>query len=154
MAPAGTGSADLVDVLRYYVDKMLRDVPGMKVLLLDAETTRVLSTVFSQSEILEQEVYLVERLDADKGDQLLHLKVMQVGVLCSPSRRLPPPLTTEFAMACRLCASCAPHEKTLRDCGVSCGIQGLASTTCVSLHASLPAAWCRSTLRGLLIPHA
>lgn len=49
----------------------------MKVLLLDAETTRVVSTVYSQSEILEQEVYLVERVDADKGDQLFHLKVQQ-----------------------------------------------------------------------------
>jgi vacuolar protein sorting-associated protein 45 len=77
MAPTGgsnNSAADLVEVVRYYVDKMLREVPGMKVLLLDAETTRVVSTVFSQSEILEQEVYLVERLDADKGDQLLHLK--------------------------------------------------------------------------------
>ena len=51
--------ADLVAVLRFYVDKMLREVPGMKVLLLDQDTTRVVSTVFSQSEILEQEVYLV-----------------------------------------------------------------------------------------------
>lgn len=47
----------------------------MKVLLLDADTTRSVSTVYSQSEILEQEVYLVERLDADKGEQLFHLKV-------------------------------------------------------------------------------
>ena len=46
----------------------------MKVLLLDADTTRSVSTVYSQSEILEQEVYLVERLDADKGEQLFHLK--------------------------------------------------------------------------------
>lgn len=48
----------------------------MKVLLLDQETTKVLSTVYSQSEILEQEVYLVERLDSDKGDQLFHLKAV------------------------------------------------------------------------------
>ena len=47
----------------------------MKVLLLDADTTRIVSTVYSQSEILEQEVYLVERLDADRRDQLFHLKV-------------------------------------------------------------------------------
>ena len=46
----------------------------MKCLLLDSETTRVVSTVFSQSEILEHEVYLVERLEAERGDQLLHLK--------------------------------------------------------------------------------
>lgn len=66
---------DLSSVVRYYVDRMLKEVPGMKVLLLDADTTRIVSTVYSQSEILEQEVYLVERLDADRRDQLLHLKV-------------------------------------------------------------------------------
>ena len=66
---------DLSTVVRYYVDRMLKEVPGMKVLLLDADTTRIVSTVYSQSEILEQEVYLVERLDADRRDQLFHLKV-------------------------------------------------------------------------------
>lgn len=66
--------ANLVDVVRFYIDKMLREVMGMKVLLVDAETLRAVSTVYSQSEILEHEVYLVERLDADKNDSLFHLK--------------------------------------------------------------------------------
>lgn len=76
---AGGSSAaaaqDLVAVLRSYLERMLGGVAGMKALLLDADTTRVVSTVFSQSEILEQEVYLVERLDEGRGDQLFHLKV-------------------------------------------------------------------------------
>ena len=66
---------DLSTVVRYYVDKALKEVPGMKVLLLDAETTKIVSTVYSQSEILEQEVYLVEQLDVERKEQLLHLKV-------------------------------------------------------------------------------
>ena len=66
---------DLSYVVRYYIEKMLKDVGGMKVMLLDSETTRIVSTVYSQSEILEQEVYLVEKLDSDPGEQLLHLKV-------------------------------------------------------------------------------
>lgn len=66
---------DLSTVIRFYIEKMLKDVKGMKALLLDSETTRIVSTVYSQSEILEQEVYLVEKLDADPGEQLLHLKV-------------------------------------------------------------------------------
>jgi hypothetical protein len=74
MAASTRPEADLVVVLRFYVDKMLRDVPGMKVLLLDQETTKVVSTVYSQSDILEQEVYLVEKLDVEKGDQLFHMK--------------------------------------------------------------------------------
>jgi hypothetical protein len=47
---------DLTAVVRSYVERMLREVSGMKVLLLDAETTKIVSTVYSQSEILEQEV--------------------------------------------------------------------------------------------------
>lgn len=65
---------DLSAVVRFYVERMLKETPGMKVLLLDADTTKIVSTVYSQSEILEQEVYLVERLDADRRDQLFHLK--------------------------------------------------------------------------------
>lgn len=68
-------AADLIAVLSGYCDRMLKEVPGMKVLLLDGETTKVVSTVYSQSDILEQEVYLVERLDSERGDQLFHLKV-------------------------------------------------------------------------------
>ncbi|CAL5223597.1 g6136 [Coccomyxa viridis] len=55
---------------------MLKEVTGMKAMLLDSETTRIVSTVYSQSEILEQEVYLVEKLDSDPGEQLLHLKAV------------------------------------------------------------------------------
>ena len=68
---------DLFAVLRFYVDKMLKDVQGMKVLVLDADTTQAVSMVFSQSEILEQEVFLVEKIEAVPGQKLLHLKVSQ-----------------------------------------------------------------------------
>ena len=33
---------------RYYVDRMVSSVEGMKVLLLDEETTQIVSTVYSQ----------------------------------------------------------------------------------------------------------
>ena len=65
---------DLSGVIRFYIEKMLKEVAGMKVLLLDAETTRIMSLVSTQSEILEQEVYLVEKLDAEMREQLFHLK--------------------------------------------------------------------------------
>eukprot|EP00891_Asterochloris_glomerata_P009321 jgi/Astpho2/9321/fgenesh1_pm.00142_%23_3_t len=67
---------DLSLVVRFYIEKMLKEVTGMKVLLLDSDTTRIVSTVYSQSEILEHEVYLVERLDGDQKEQLLHLKAV------------------------------------------------------------------------------
>lgn len=65
---------DLFAVLRFYIDKMLKDVQGMKVLVLDADTTQAVSMVFSQSEILEQEVFLVEKIEAVPSEKLLHLK--------------------------------------------------------------------------------
>ena len=66
---------DLFTVVRFYIDKMLKEVAGVKVLVLDHDTTQIVSMVYSQSEILEQEVFLVEKLEAHSGEQLFHLKV-------------------------------------------------------------------------------
>ena len=66
---------DLSKILRFYIDKMLKEVPGMKVLVMDNDTTQAVSMVYSQSEILEQEVFLVEKLEAHSGERLFHLKV-------------------------------------------------------------------------------
>ena len=130
-------------VLRSYVDRMLREVPGMKVLLLDSETTRVVSTVFSQSEILEQEVYLVERLDGESGEQLFHLKVSSAaecwGRWQHRSERTPfaaaatcrGPPTRTLALSCRPSASCARLARTLLAYAASCASHALESTTCV-----------------------
>ena len=77
-------STDLVAIVRSYVERALKGVPGMKALILDADTTRAVSTALSQSDILEQEVYLVERIDAeDKKEALPHLKAV---ALLRPSR--------------------------------------------------------------------
>ena len=57
---------DGIASVRGYVDRLVTGdgrCRGMKVLLLDAATTQVLSCVSSQSEILSREVYLVSRLD-------------------------------------------------------------------------------------------
>ena len=52
--------------IRNYIDRLVTGdgrCSGMKVLLLDASTTQILSCVTSQSEILSRGVYLVSRLD-------------------------------------------------------------------------------------------
>lgn len=57
---------DAVDAIRTYVDRIVTGdgkCRGMKVLLLDASTTQTVSCVYSQTEILSREVYLVSRLD-------------------------------------------------------------------------------------------
>ncbi|CAM9456595.1 unnamed protein product, partial [Heterosigma akashiwo] len=57
--------ADVIEATRFYIDKIVSDpkIGGMKVLLLDELTTQVVSTVYSQTHVLEKEVYLVDRLD-------------------------------------------------------------------------------------------
>ena len=62
---------------RAYVDRIVSDPnnPGMKVLLSDAETTKTVANVYSQTEILDRDVFLVERLDQARGHEpMRHLK--------------------------------------------------------------------------------
>ncbi|CBJ29106.1 conserved unknown protein [Ectocarpus siliculosus] len=68
---------NVTSAVRFYVDKIVSDpkISGMKVLLLDAVTTQVVAMVYSQSQILEKEVYLVERMDADH-EPMQHLKAV------------------------------------------------------------------------------
>lgn len=73
MLPKSSAS---VHCMTGFMGRHCRAMPT-KVLLLDPETTKIVSTVYSQSEILEHEVYLVERLDADRGEQLFHMKVQR-----------------------------------------------------------------------------
>ncbi|KAH7695567.1 vacuolar protein sorting-associated protein 45 [Aphelenchoides avenae] len=48
-----------------YVNEMIRLAgPGMKVILMDKETTSIISCAHAQSEMMQKEVYLFERIDA------------------------------------------------------------------------------------------
>ena len=66
---------DIISAVQYYVDKIVADpsVQGMKALILDPLTTKIVSMVYSQTQILEKSVYLVELLGV-KHDRMLHLK--------------------------------------------------------------------------------
>lgn len=65
----------VVTAVRLYIDKMIEESgPGMKVLMMDRETTTIVSVVYAQSEILLKEVYLFERIDLVGGDAMKHLK--------------------------------------------------------------------------------
>lgn len=74
MAAAKKG-LDVIAATQFYVDKIVRDdqIGGMKALILDATTTRIVSMVYSQTQILEQEVYLVEQL-GKRHEPMPHLK--------------------------------------------------------------------------------
>ena len=61
-----SNSMDGIAVVRQYIDRIVHGdgrCQGMKVLLLDSSTTQILSSVYSQTEILNQQVYLVSRID-------------------------------------------------------------------------------------------
>jgi len=66
---------DGISAIRSYIDRLVTGdgrCRGMKVLLLDAVTTQIISCVYSQTEILQKEVYLVSRLDDVKSNPMLH----------------------------------------------------------------------------------
>lgn len=67
---------DLIQAIKLYIIKMTEDCgPGMKVLLMDKATTSIVSAVFSQSEILQREVYLFEQLTStSSSDSMYHMK--------------------------------------------------------------------------------
>ena len=56
---------DVVGVVQNYILTLLEEAgPGMKVMLLDSETTPAVSLAFAQSALMRQEVFLFERLTA------------------------------------------------------------------------------------------
>eukprot|EP01128_Nolandella_sp_AFSM9_P000486 TRINITY_DN10643_c0_g1_i1.p1 TRINITY_DN10643_c0_g1~~TRINITY_DN10643_c0_g1_i1.p1 ORF type:complete len:561 (+),score=134.15 TRINITY_DN10643_c0_g1_i1:119-1684(+) len=67
---------NVVKAVREYVSKMVRITGGMKVLLLDPDTTGVVSVVYSQSEILQEEVYLFEQISNQSREVMAHLKAI------------------------------------------------------------------------------
>ncbi|GAA5834502.1 hypothetical protein JCM11251_007023 [Rhodosporidiobolus azoricus] len=54
---------DCLKAIQAYIDKIVKETSGIKVLLLDAETTPILSLATTQSHLLQQEVYLTDRID-------------------------------------------------------------------------------------------
>lgn len=67
---------NVVQAVKLYVSKMTEESgPGMKVLLMDKQTTSIVSMVYSQSEILQEEVYLFERIETTGNiEPMKHLK--------------------------------------------------------------------------------
>mmetsp|Transcript_58718 Transcript_58718/g.156972 ORF Transcript_58718/g.156972 Transcript_58718/m.156972 type:complete len:562 (-) Transcript_58718:10-1695(-) len=66
----------VVSAIQQYVRAMVERVSGMKVLLVDEETTGIVSLVFSHSQILEHEVFLVERIDSKEKERMRHLHAL------------------------------------------------------------------------------
>lgn len=68
---------NVVLAVKQYISKMIEGSgPGMKVLIMDRETTSIVSMVYTQSEILQKEVYLFERIDSAHRESMKHLKAI------------------------------------------------------------------------------
>ncbi|CAO2831463.1 unnamed protein product [Amaranthus hypochondriacus] len=68
----------LISAVRDYINRMLQDISGMKVLILDSSTVSVVSVVYSQSDLLKKEVFLVELVDSisKSKESMSHLKAV------------------------------------------------------------------------------
>ncbi|KAL6209275.1 hypothetical protein ACLB2K_020217 [Fragaria x ananassa] len=68
----------LVSYVRDYISRMLQDISGMKVLILDSHTVSIVSVAYSQSELLQKEVFLVELVDSisKSREAMSHLKAI------------------------------------------------------------------------------
>ncbi|ODQ55580.1 Sec1-like protein [Saitoella complicata NRRL Y-17804] len=65
---------DVIKAVQNYVNKMIADTSGMKALLLDVDTTQIISMVTTQSTLLSQEVFLTDRLENAEREKMRHLK--------------------------------------------------------------------------------
>ena len=64
---------DVTKAVSAYIQRMITEVSGIKVLLLDQDTTPIISTSFTQSSLLSHEVYLTDRVDNFSRDRMRHL---------------------------------------------------------------------------------
>ncbi|CAD6923017.1 unnamed protein product [Tilletia laevis] len=67
-------SISVVKAVSGYIERIVSEVPGIKVLILDSDTTPIISTSFTQSALLSHEVYLTDRIDNTSRDRMHHLK--------------------------------------------------------------------------------
>lgn len=65
---------DVSLAIRSYIEKIIGEGSGMKILLVDRETAGIISSVVSQSYLLEHEVYLTDYLSNDSRERLGSLK--------------------------------------------------------------------------------
>ncbi|XP_053207799.1 vacuolar protein sorting-associated protein 45-like [Panonychus citri] len=66
----------LIESIKHYINLMVQETGvGMKCLLMDKETTSIVSMAYSQTEMLDKEVYLFERIDRISScDSMKYLK--------------------------------------------------------------------------------
>lgn len=90
---------DVVKSVQHYVHKMISDVQGMKVLLLDDYSTQIISVVTTQSQLLAKEIYLIDRIDNPQR-KLEKMKHLTCVVFVRPTMESIQALVDEFRDPC------------------------------------------------------
>lgn len=67
---------NVIQAIQFYINNMVSNIQGMKVFLLDKETTGFVSMVYTQSQILQKEVFLFEKIDQANREVMGHLKAV------------------------------------------------------------------------------
>lgn len=79
---------NVISAIKAYVNKMTEESePGMKILLMDRNTTSIVSMVFGQSEIQQKEVFLLERIDSQNQSNLTSLRYLKCLVFLRPTQQ-------------------------------------------------------------------
>ncbi|XP_057660683.1 vacuolar protein sorting-associated protein 45 [Diorhabda carinulata] len=79
---------NVISAIKAYVVKMTSESePGMKVLLMDKETTSVISMVYGQSEIQQKEVFLLERIDSPNFPNSTGLRYLKCLAFLRPTQQ-------------------------------------------------------------------
>ena len=101
---------NLVELQRDYLLRIIEEVPGRKALIVDDRAMKLVSLLVAQSELLQKEVYLVERLEEmSKEKDVGTLKTL---VLCSPTPQNINTLAEELGgFALTTCYICRLHLK-------------------------------------------
>lgn len=88
---------NVIAAVKGYIVKMTEESePGMKVLLMDKETTGIISMVYGQSEIQQKEVFLLERIDVPNYANSTGLRYLKCLVFLRPTQRNVEALCTEL----------------------------------------------------------
>ncbi|CAG9819356.1 unnamed protein product [Phaedon cochleariae] len=79
---------NVIAAVKAYVLKMTEESePGMKVLLMDKDTTGIISMVYGQSEIQQKEVFLLERIDSPNYSNSTGLRYLKCLVFLRPTQK-------------------------------------------------------------------
>ena len=66
---------NMLPIAEDYFQNIFAEIPGMKGLLLDKETSGIISIVYTQSKLYKNDIYLIQKID-DSTEKLTHLKAV------------------------------------------------------------------------------